>query len=410
MRILFISDNFWPEVNAPATRLHEHARIWVEAGHHVTVITSAPNFPEGRVYAGYRNAWRAVEDVEGIRVVRVKTYIAANEGFVRRTLDYLSFMVSALLASFRERRPDVVIATSPQFFSAAAGWLVSVFKARPFIFEVRDLWPASIAAVGAMKSGPVFRLLEKIELFLYAKAKGVVVVTDAFRADLIRRGVSPGKIAVVRNGVDLSRYDPVKKDLARLEQLSIRDKFVVGYIGTHGLAHALDKVVDAALLLRDRGDVAFLFVGSGAARASVEERVKSLRLSNVVLLPRQPKERMRDIWGLCDVALVPLRDSAVFSQVIPSKIFECMAMGLPVILSVPEGEAAEIVRLRGCGLVVPPESPEVLVEAIESLARSPEQLRELGRAASAAAPDYSRTQAAHRYIGLLESFAAAGVD
>src|SRR2546426_180895 len=147
MRILFLSDNFPPEGNAPATRLYEHAIRWVRGGTEVTVVTCAPNFPEGKLFPGYRNAWRQVETVDGIRVVRVKTYISANEGFLRRTLDYLSFMVAGFVAGLFESRPHVVVATSPQFFSAVAGWALSAVRRLPFIFELRDLWPATIVAV-----------------------------------------------------------------------------------------------------------------------------------------------------------------------------------------------------------------------------------------------------------------------
>ena len=212
MRILFLSDNFPPETNAPATRTYEHAVRWVRAGHDVTVITCAPNFPEGKLFPGYKNRWQQVETIDGIRVVRVKTYITANEGFLRRTLDYLSFMATGFFAGLFERRPDVIVATSPQFFCAVGGWLLSVFRWRPFVFELRDLWPASIVAVGAMQRSFAIRALEKIELFLYRRAAVIVTVTEAFRDDLTMRGIDPKKIQVVRNGVDLDQYQPRPRD------------------------------------------------------------------------------------------------------------------------------------------------------------------------------------------------------
>ncbi|MGH7804975.1 MAG: glycosyltransferase family 4 protein, partial [Candidatus Binatia bacterium] len=181
MRILFLTDNFPPERNAPASRTFEHARRWAARGDEVTVVTTAPNFPEGRVYAGYRNRWYQVEIVEGIRVVRVWTYVAANQGFVRRVLDYLSFLVSGTLGALAQPRPDVVVATSPQFFTAVAGWLVGALRRRPYVFEVRDLWPEEIIAGGGMKPGRVYDALEQLELFLYRRAARVVAVTEAFR-------------------------------------------------------------------------------------------------------------------------------------------------------------------------------------------------------------------------------------
>ena len=302
MRILFLSDNFPPEGNAPATRLHEHATRWVRAGHEVTVITCAPNFPEGKLFPGYRNAWRQVEVLDGIRVVRVKTYITANEGFLKRTLDYVSFMLMGDADGLFERRPDVVVATSPQFFCAIAGWAVSVAKWRPFVFELRDLWPASITAVGAMKRGLVIRLLERIELFLYRRADAVVSVTESFREDLVARGIARDKIHVVINGVDLERYEPRPRDEALAREFGLAGKFVAGYMGTHGIAHALPKVLEAAERLRDRDDIAFFFAGSGAERARVEQIVAERELANVKLIPRQPKERMPALWSLCDLS------------------------------------------------------------------------------------------------------------
>ena len=375
MKILFLSDNFPPEVNAPATRLHEHAKRWVAAGHEVTVITCAPNFPEGRVYEGYRNAWRRVETVDGIRVVRVKTYITANEGFLKRTLDYLSFAFMSVLVGAFEKRPDVVVATSPQFFAACGGWVLSLLKRRPFVFELRDLWPASIAAVGAMRQSRVLRWLEKLELFLYRRARAVITVTEAFKKDLVERGIEASKIHVVINGVDLERYRPMERSPELSAEFGLDGKFVAGYIGTHGMAHALDKVLDAAALLRDRDDIRFLMVGGGAERANIERIAAERGLANVVFVPRQPKERMPAIWSLCDVAIVPLRDNPVFATVIPSKIFECMGMGIPVLLSLPDGEASRIVHDTDCGVCIPPEDPGSMSRTITALSDDRRLLR-----------------------------------
>lgn len=405
MRILFLSDNFPPEGNAPATRLHEHATRWVRAGHEVTVVTCAPNFPEGKLFAGYRNAWRQVEVLDGIRVVRVKTYITANEGFIKRTLDYVSFMLMATLMSLVERRPDVVVATSPQFFCAIAGWMVSVAKWRPFVFELRDLWPASITAVGAMKRGRVIRLLERIELFLYRRANAVVSVTESFREDLVARGIARDKIHVVINGVDLERYEPRPRDEALAREFGLAGKFVAGYMGTHGLAHALPKVLDAAERLRDRDDIAFFFAGSGAERARVEQIVAERKLANVKLIPRQPKERMPALWSLCDLSVVPLRDNPVFATVIPSKIFESMGMGVPILMSLPEGEATGIIRRTGSGVYVPPEDPAAMADAVRTLADDPARMQTLRRTAREVAPQFSRDALAHDMLRVLEAVA-----
>jgi glycosyltransferase involved in cell wall biosynthesis len=406
VNILFLTDNFPPESNAPATRTYEHALEWVRAGHRVSVITTAPNFPEGRLMDGYRNAWWAEECMDGIRVIRVKSYIAANEGFLKRSLDYTSFMLSGAFAALLHARPDVVVTTSPQFFCAMAGWIVSRLRRLPWVFELRDLWPASIVAVGAMKKSKLIHLLESIELRMYHDANVVVSVTPAFKADLVCRGVDPAKIHVVLNGVDLSRYRPLPKDQTLLRRLEIQGKFVVGYLGTHGMAHTLDKVVDAATLLRDRPRIVFLFVGAGAKRAELEETVKARNLTNVRLLPSQSKALMPALWSVVDVALVPLRNHPLFATVIPSKIFEAMGTGTPVLLSAPEGDAADLVRAAGCGVHVRPEDAPVMAKAIAALEAGREECIALGAAGVAAAPQYSRPKQAALMLSVIE--AAAG--
>ena len=402
MRILFLSDNFPPETNAPATRLLEHSRRWVAAGHSVTVITCAPNFPQGKVHPGYTNAWRTVEDFDGVRVVRVKTYITANEGVVRRTLDYLSFMASSVVAGLFEQHPDVVVATSPQFFCAVGGWMLSRFKRRPYVFELRDLWPASIMAVGAMRKGRFIHLLEALELFLYRAARRVIPVTHAFRRDLVERGIDPEKIRVVMNGVDLDIYAPAPKDPSFVAELELDTKFVVGYLGTHGMAHGLEYVVEAATLLRDDPGIIFLFAGAGAERRTVERMVRERGLPNVRLLPSQPKQVMPKLWSVCDLALISLRDTPVFETVVPSKLFEAMGMGIPVLAAIPKGETSQIVERTGAGLHVPPEDPARLSAAIVSLREAPDQLSTMRTAALEAATAYSRDAQARRFLAVLD--------
>lgn len=401
MKILFITDNFPPEVNAPASRTYEHAKRWVADGVQVTVITCAPNFPQGTVHDGYRNRWRSVEIVDGIRVVRVKTYITGNEGFVRRILDYVSFMVSAFFFGLFEARPDVVVGTSPQFFAAVAAWLLSVAKRRPFVFELRDLWPASIVTVGAMRRGTTIRFLEKVELFLYRRAALIIAVTNAFKTDLTNRGIDGSKIQVVRNGVDLSRYQPRARSEAMAQRLGVNDKFVVAYLGTHGLAHALDNVLQAAQKLRDRPNIRFLLVGHGAQKTELVRKAAELGLPNVIFQDAMPKDEMPELWSVCDIALVHLKNDPVFATVIPSKIFEAFGMGLPVMIVQPDGEAAQIVRDAQAGEWVVPENPVALADAVIAWWQSPEKLADYRRNAASAAKSHSRDRLASEMLNVL---------
>ena len=375
MHILFLTDNFPPEGNAPANRTYEHAKEWVKLGHKVTVITTAPNFPEGIVYPGYKNTWYHKDILDGIEVRRVKTYIAANTGFTKRILDYMSFMLSGGIASFWVSKSDVVIATSPQFFTAVAGWFVAKVRRKPFVFELRDIWPASITAVGAMKKSPVIKALEKLEMFLYRQADAIISLTHSFKKELECRGVNGEKIIVVENGVELAKYNPAISNQAMIKKLGFEDKFVVAYIGTHGMAHALDSIVETAQQLKGEENIVFLFAGGGAALPQVQELVRQKSLHNVVILGRQEKSAIPELLSVCDVSLVNLKNTPLFASVIPSKIFESMSMGIPMIAALPEGEATAIIEDNDAGMVVEPENPEALAKAIVSLRDQP-QLRE----------------------------------
>lgn len=407
MHILFLTDNFPPEVNAPASRTFEHCREWVRAGHRVTVITGVPNFPKGAVFQGYRNWPWQQERMDGIEVVRVWTYITANAGVVKRTLDYLSFMVTGCLAGLVQRRPDVIVGTSPQFFTNCAAWVLSVVRWRPFVFELRDLWPESIKTVGAMQDSPALRLLERLELFLYRKAAVVVAVTESFKRNLIGRGIDGDKIRVVTNGVDLSRFQPLAHDPELAERLGLTGAFVAGYIGTHGMAHALGTVLEAARLMRaspEGGRVRFVLLGDGAQKAALKAQALAMGLDNVLFLDTVPKEEVPHYWSLLDVSIIHLRKAENFTQVIPSKLFECMGMGIPVLHGVA-GESAEIVRRDGVGLCFEPENAQALCDGLLRLVRDRAWYERLRANGLAAALGFDRTVLANRMLGILEGVA-----
>ena len=403
MHILFLTDNFPPEVNAPASRTFEHCREWAGAGHEVTVITCAPNFPKGRVYPGYRNSFWQQETMKGIRVLRVWTYITANEGFVKRILDYQSFMVSATLAALFVRKVDVVIGTSPQFFTVCAAWVVSFLKRIPFVFELRDMWPESIKAVGAMQDSAAIRWLEKLERFLYRQASLIVTVTHAFRDRLIERGIDARKISVVTNGVDMSRFKPMAKDPALVQKLGLEGKFVCGYVGTHGLAHHLETLLDAAELLKAEGlsdAIHLILLGDGARKEALVESASRRQLNNVTFIDSVSKDEVPLYWSLLDISIIHLRKTALFTTVIPSKLFECMGMGLPVLHGVA-GESAEIVRAEQAGIVFEPENADQLVSQIKLMRADRSRYEGYRAHGLLAARKYDRAELALRMLTLL---------
>lgn len=379
MRILFLTDNFPPETNAPATRTYEHARSWAAAGHQVTVLGNVPNFPTGKVFQGYKNRLWQRETMDGIRVVRVWTYVTANEGFLKRSLDYFSFAVTGVIGGLFLPRPDVIVATSPQIFTALAGCILAWIKRRPFVFELRDLWPDSIVAVGAMRDGPLLRALRRLEYWLYHRAAKIVSVTNAFKRILVDNGVPQEKIAVIRNGVDLQAFVPGPKPSDLERRLGLEGKFVAAYVGTLGMAHGLDSLLSAAEQLRDRSNLVFLLVGTGAERAKLEADKERRRLDNVVFVGSVDKEEVKQYWRLCDVALVLLRDVSLFLHVIPSKMFEAMGTGRPIILGV-RGESQELLAESGAGIAIAPENPPALAEALVRMMDNPTLCRNMGDA------------------------------
>lgn len=368
MRVLFVSNNFPPEVNAPATRVFEHARQWVEDGHEVEVLTSAPNFPEGRVYDGYRNELN-LSVHGGVGLIRVPTYIVPNEGTLKRIAAYVSFMVSAIWNSRHGRIcPDVVVATSPQFFAALAGYAIARRLRVPFVLEIRDLWPASIVAVGAMPRNRIIRTLEAIERFLYRNADHVVVVTNSFVDHVTRNGADPERVSVIKNGVDLDNWslplDPEERRRIR-EENGWNGKFVAAYAGTIGMAHRADILLEAAQRCPD-SDIAWVVIGEGAERKALEQRAAALNLPNFHLIDKQSKERIRYYMAEADAAVVHLRDTPLFRTVLPSKLFEAMASDTPILLGM-RGEAKDLIEASGAGLAFQPEDPDGLVDVARKL-------------------------------------------
>lgn len=402
MHILFLSHYFPPEVNAPASRTYEHARRWVQEPHvAVTVITNHPNHPYGILYPGYKNRPLTKENFDGIHVRRVKTYLAPNAGFARRILNHLFFMMAAIIDAIQLPRPDLVLATSPQFFCALAGYLMSRLKRCPFVFELRDIWPESIVAVGAIKPGLTIRLLERLELFLYRQASLIIPVTDSFKENLIRRGIPAEKIQVIKNGVDLSFFQPKEAPAHLRRELGAKDKFVAAYIGTVGMAHAVDKIVLAAEQLQHQNNVLFLILGEGAQKKAIQEMAGSRRLKNVRVLPGVGKEEVRDYYALSDINLVTLKKNDLFYTVIPSKVFEIMAMGRPILTTV-DGECRKIIEDAGAGIFVEPENVERLADTILELSHKANLLTTMGKSGRHYVEKYfSREVLAMNYLNLL---------
>ncbi|MGA9786300.1 MAG: glycosyltransferase family 4 protein [Candidatus Sulfotelmatobacter sp.] len=412
MKILYISQYFPPEMGAPAARAAELSRHWAAAGHDITVLTGFPNHPTGVVPPEYRSKFRRLvghEQINGVNVVRTWLLPFPNRKAHERMLNYSSFCASAASTGLFLQRPDVVIATSPQLLVGLSGWWLARWKHVPFVFEVRDLWPESLAAVGMGKTDSLLhRSLAKIAGFLYRHADRIVVVTPAFEDYLVEHWHVPReKISVIENGVETQLFAPEpssgKTTTALRKQLASEGKFVVSYIGTMGMAHGLETIIATASRLRDTNpEIVFLMLGEGAEKERIAALARERGLNNLRFVDQQPREKIPAYICASDACLVLLKKTDLFKTVIPTKMLEFMSCARPVILGV-DGQARAILEEARGGLVIEPEDSDALVDAIRYLSRNPEAARALGKnGREYVVRNLSRSHTAEKYIRALE--------
>ena len=413
MRIVFFSHYFPPEGNAPASRTFEHCRRWVDEGCDVTVITCVPNVPSGVVYNGYKNRlWPQRENAEGIKVIRVWTLMAANAGMMRRIANYVSYMFSAIFAFlFFVRRPQVVIATSPQFFCGWAGVFASWVKWTPLLLEIRDIWPESIVTVGAMRKGLAIRTLEVLEKWMYRLANHIVAVGNGYRENILKKVDIPNRVSVVTNGVDIDQFQPQNSNNEFLENYNLKNCFVCSYVGTIGMAHGLEIAINAAKILQTNGrdGIKFLLIGDGARREDLQKlAVEKAVAETVKFTGRLDKSEIPTALASSNVVLVHLKKTELFSTVIPSKIFETLAMERPIIIGVP-GEAQKIVEKSGAGFSIESDNAEHLAETLIKLVDNAELTQGLCKNARQwVAKHYSRDFLAQRMLKIIRAVSDKG--
>jgi glycosyltransferase involved in cell wall biosynthesis len=404
MNICVVCHYFWPEISAPSARLKEMADCWVAEGHQVTVVTNFPNHPTGTIHPGYEGRTFMEENVGGLRILRCRTYATPNSGFLKKTLSHLVFAWNAVRQARRHlSKVDVILVSSPTLFSAVGALCLSGQLRRPYIIEVRDLWPAIFVELGVLKNRLLIKLLEALELFLYRKSRHVVTVTQAFADDIARRTIPATKITVIRNGVDLTRFKPGERSSAIAEEFQVRQKFVVLYIGAHGISQGLVALLEAARRLEQDKEIQFLFIGDGADKEKLVEAARGMGLTNVSFFPGESRNRMPDLYRLSDICLVPLRNIPLFRTFIPSKMFEIMAAGKPIVASL-EGEAAGILKESGAARITPPENAEAIAQAIVELKNSPEARRAMAENGRRFVErHYDRSRLARRYRELMQT-------
>ena len=398
MKLLFLTDNFPPESNAPASRTYEHCKEWIKQGMEVTVITCVPNFPYGKTYKGYKNKFYQTETIDGIKVIRVWTYMSENTGVVKRIADYMSYAIASFFAGLFVKT-DLIVATSPQLFTTLGGCALAKVKGKPWVFELRDLWPEGIKDHGAIKKDYLLNFLTKMELCLYRKATHIVTVTNGLKENLVSRGIDGTKIDVVTNGANMELFTPREKDSQILNSLGLKDKFIVGYIGTHGMAHGLEFIIESIKDLEDK-NIHFLFIGTGAKKEATVALAKKLNLTNVTFLDPVAKYEVNRYISIIDVALVPLTKTVIHASLIPSKIFESSAMKKPMLLGV-EGEAREIVEKYNAGIAFEPENKIEFLEALKEISSNHQGYLELQKGCTELAKSFDRKNLAKNMFHIL---------
>jgi colanic acid biosynthesis glycosyl transferase WcaI len=377
--ILFITSYYPPEKRAAAVRVSETATRLVKRGHQVTVLTTVPNYPTGIVPPEYRGHLVQRESLDGVRVIRVWSYVNSNRNSLGRILAQLSFGILAPLLGWREvGNPDIIIVGSPPLFNVIAARLLACSKRCPFIFWVADLWPEAAVQLGVLRNRLLIRLSEWLEHTTYERSSIVWVVTKGMRDTLIRRGIPPEKLLLITNGVDIERFRPLSRAYARAK-LGWDDRFTLLYAGNHGLVYSLSTLLEAAKLLQNHTDIHVILAGAGVRKAKLIAEAKERGLKNVTFLDEIPHDTMPLLWAAADVCPIPLRKLRLMEESVPIKMFEAMACARPILLGV-EGEARKIAEKEAeAAIYVEPENAEALVAGILYLQENPEEAELLGQ-------------------------------
>ncbi len=404
MKILLLTQYFPPEFGAAAARNSEHAQYWAEDGHDVEVCTGMPNYPAGIIAEAYRGKAAVRETQDGYTVLRTWIYATPNRVVWKRALASLSFMISAFVSGlFRCRKPDVIIASSGPFFVAPLGYLLSVFKRAPFVFEVRDILPQQAVDVGMLKNPFLIRLLEAAETFLYRRACAVVCVAEASREALVARGVPKDKCFTIENGIREDFFTPGEKENDVRREYGWEGQFVAMYVGAHGVSQGLHVLLEVAARLRDFEDLRIVLVGEGADKPKLVASAREMGLDNVEFLPLQAKARMPALYAAADLCFVPLRKGRYFTINIPSKTFEILACARPIVLGA-SGQARAILDAAQGGIAVDPEDVDGYVQALRALYNDRERCAALGESGRAYVLEhFTRCQKATRYVEILRN-------
>jgi colanic acid biosynthesis glycosyl transferase WcaI len=402
VHILILAQCYAPENVSAAILITELATDLAKRGHKVSVVTGAPNYPEGRVFQGYRNALYIVEMLDGVQVIRTWSYISPSKKFWPRLFHYGTYSATAFYGGLAAGRPDVLVSFSPPLPLGLSAWLLGRIRRVPWVLQLEDLYPDAAVAAGVMTNKKVISFFQGMEKFLYRNSQHISVISENFRQTLLAKKIPASKIEVIPVWADPEQVHPLPKENSFRSQYGLIDKFVVLYAGNIGLTSCLEDVLQAADALRDQARIQFVIVGEGAKKESLKAALQSMQLTNVLFLPYQPRETFPEMLAAADIGLVTLNASSAHSS-LPSKVFNMMASARPVLVVAPsEGELARIVREAKCGWVVPPASPAGLAAVISQATYQASLLNQMGQNARAHLEKYyARKQCIDSYEKML---------
>jgi glycosyltransferase involved in cell wall biosynthesis len=404
VKILLIHQAFVGPNEAGGTRHYEFARHCVDDGHDFAIVASNLSYLTGRQATDSRGMV-SEQHIDGIRVFRAYTYPSLHRSFFWRVITFLSFMVTSVIAGLRAGPVDVVVGTSPPIFQAVSAWIVALLRRRPFLLEIRDLWPEFGIDMGVLTNPVIIALSRWLEQFIYNRANHFIVNSPAYRDYLIDKGIPAAKISLIPNGVDPKMFAPTDKGKAVRREFDLDGQFVATYTGALGLANDIPTVLRAADRLRDNRDVHILLVGDGKERAKLEKMAQELQLPNVTFVGSRPKSEMKDFLAASDVGLATLQDIPMFRLTYPNKVFDYMAAGRPTVLAI-DGVIRDVVEAGDGGVFVPPGDDAELAATLDRLSKEPERVQEMGRTARRyVAAHFDRRQHAEEFVDVVQSVA-----
>ncbi len=401
MNILLVHQNFVAPTHAGGTRHFELMSCWARDGHKGTMITGTVDYLTGKRIDGTQGLVTE-QWLEDIRILRAYTLPTLHTSFNHRILAFCSFMISAVWAGLRAGPVDIVIGTSPPIFQLVSAWLIATLKRKPFILEIRDLWPDFAIDMGVLKNPVLIWLSRWLENFMYTRANHIVVNSPAFRVHLIEKGIPESRISLVPNGVDPDMFQPGENGDQIRQVLGLTDKFIVTYAGALGAANDISTILRAAARLQENKSIHFLLVGAGKESENLQAEAESLQLTNITFAGTYPKNRMSAVLAASDACLATLKDIRMFRTVYPNKVFDYMAAARPVVLGIG-GVIKDVVEDAQAGIAVEPGNDLQLAEAVVTLADAPEAARKMGeRGRHYVVEHFHRSQHAQKFLQMLK--------